>query len=163
MDNIYNQKKRCIYCGEEIDENAGRCPTCGSLADKSVIDGIEEKINDSNTVVLDEIPQNIEKQVKNYSPNVSNTNIPENQPYQPKSKLSNGLKVFLTALSVAVPFLGQIAGIIIAIVYMNTSDDEDKKSFGTALLVVSLVFFILSFLGIITIGMIALVFNSIPN
>jgi hypothetical protein len=46
-----------------------------------------------------------------------------------------------------VPGLGQLAGIIIGILFMNREDDPDRKSFGAALMVASLVFFILSCLS----------------
>jgi hypothetical protein len=67
--------------------------------------------------------------------------------------LSNKMKVFLTAISSFVPWLGQLIGIIAAIVYMNSEDDEDRRSFGRALLVSSLiVFLITSFLILFTIS-----------
>jgi hypothetical protein len=61
--------------------------------------------------------------------------------------LSNGLKVFLTMLFTLLPGIGQIAGIITAIVFMSSDGDEDRRSFGVALLVASLVMFVLSCLG----------------
>lgn len=61
--------------------------------------------------------------------------------------LSNGLKVFLTMLFTWLPFIGQIAGIITAIVFMSTDGDEDRRSFGVALLVATLVVFVLMCLG----------------
>lgn len=74
-----------------------------------------------------------------------------------KPPLSNGLKVFLTLLFGVVPGLGQLAGIITAIVFMNSEDDPDRKSFGVAILVASLVMFVLSclscFLVFMVIGM----------
>jgi hypothetical protein len=67
--------------------------------------------------------------------------------------LSNKTKVFLTAISSFVPWLGQLIGIIAAIVYMNSEDDEDRRSFGRALLASSLiVFLITSFLILFTIS-----------
>ncbi|MCX7747250.1 MAG: hypothetical protein N2645_10220 [Clostridia bacterium] len=62
-----------------------------------------------------------------------------------KEALGNGLKVFWTTLSNVVPGIGQLAGIIVAIVYMN-SEDDDRRSFGLALLTSSIiVFFIMLF------------------
>lgn len=57
--------------------------------------------------------------------------------------LSNGMKVFLTILSTLVPGFGQLIGVILSIVFMN-DQDEDKRSFGIALLTASIIFFILS-------------------
>ncbi|HHV95438.1 MAG TPA: hypothetical protein GXX37_03015 [Clostridiaceae bacterium] len=61
-----------------------------------------------------------------------------------KSVLTNGMKVFITVISSVVPGLGQIAGIILAIIFMNSEDDVDKRSFGVALLVASLILFVIS-------------------
>lgn len=64
-----------------------------------------------------------------------------------RSPLSNGLKVFLTLLFAFLPGIGQIAGIITAIVFMSSDGDEDRRSFGVALLVANIAIFILSCLG----------------
>lgn len=61
--------------------------------------------------------------------------------------LSNGLKVFLTILFTVIPGLGQLAGIITGIVFMNSDDNKDKKSFGVAILVASIIMFVLSCIG----------------
>lgn len=58
--------------------------------------------------------------------------------------MSNGLKVFLTVLFVIIPGIGQLAGAITAIIMMNSDTDNDKRSFGTALLVASLLVFLLT-------------------
>ncbi len=63
--------------------------------------------------------------------------------------LGNGMKVFLTALS-TFPWIGQLIGIIAAIVFMNSEYDADRKSFGVALMVSSLTFFVVdSCLGLL--------------
>lgn len=64
-----------------------------------------------------------------------------------RKPLSNGLKVFLTILFTVIPGIGQLAGIITAIVFMNADDDADRKSFGVALLVASIILFVLSCIG----------------
>lgn len=157
MDDIYNLNRKCTYCGEKIDENVGRCSYCGSLTDKNIENDKEKNESDSSirdneaTIQENEQPVNSSFQ-KGWYPS---------QLAHEKNQLSNGLKVFLTILSVVVPFLGQLAGIIIAIVYMNTSDDQDKRSFGIALLIASLVFFILSFMACVIIGMAAVFINGV--
>jgi len=70
----------------------------------------------------------------------------QNRPAEGSPILSNGLKVFLTILFTIIPGIGQIAGIITAIVFMG-SPDQDKKSFGVAILVASLIMFVLSCIG----------------
>ncbi len=70
----------------------------------------------------------------------------QNRTANDRSSLSNGLKVFLTILFTVIPGIGQIAGIITAIIFMG-STDQDRKSFGVAILVASLIMFVLSCLG----------------
>lgn len=70
----------------------------------------------------------------------------QTRPVNDRPALGNGLKVFLTILFTVIPGIGQIAGIITAIVFMS-STDQDRKSFGVAILVASLIMFVLSCLG----------------
>lgn len=80
------------------------------------------------------------------------------------SNLSNAMKVFITVISSIVPGLGQIVGIIIAIIFMNSEDDVDKRSFGVALLVSSLILFIIACLSCFILTLFAgEVFQNIPN
>ncbi len=71
-----------------------------------------------------------------------------------KKPLSNGLKVFLTMLFTLLPGIGQLAGIITAIVFMSSDGDTDRRSFGIAILVASLAMFVLSCVGCFTLGII---------
>lgn len=54
------------------------------------------------------------------------------------------MKVFMVTLSNLVPGIGQLFGVISSIVFMNTEGDTDRKSFGTALLVSSVISFVVS-------------------
>lgn len=83
-----------------------------------------------------------------YRPNAGG-GYPPNYNYNSgmKEPLSNGMKVFLTVLFTVLPGIGQLAGIIAAIVFMNSDGDSDRKSFGVALLVASLVMFVISCIG----------------
>lgn len=60
--------------------------------------------------------------------------------------ISNGLKVFLTVIASVIPGIGQLIGIISSIIFINMDDSRDKKSFGVALLIASIVMFALNFL-----------------
>jgi len=84
----------------------------------------------------------------NERPYYNNRYIPE-RGFENKNKnpLSNGMKVFLTALFILIPGFGQLAGIITAIVFMNSEGDSDRKSFGVALLVLSLIMFVFACIG----------------
>lgn len=59
-----------------------------------------------------------------------------------KPSISNAMKVFCTSACTIVPGLGQLIGIIIAIVCMNSEGDTDKRSFGLALLVNCIIVFV---------------------
>lgn len=85
------------------------------------------------------------KPIQGYSgPNYQNRY--QNQQDGDGTSLSNGLKVFLTILFTVIPGIGQVAGIITAIVFMSSAQ-KDRKSFGVAILVASLIMFVLSCLG----------------
>ena len=57
---------------------------------------------------------------------------------------SNWTKVMLSAMAVIIPGIGQIIGLIIGLVFVSNDIDADKRSFGAALLTVSVVSFILT-------------------
>jgi|GEM_PF-711747 len=59
-----------------------------------------------------------------------------------KPSISNAMKVFITTICNIIPGIGQLVGVIIAIVFMNSEGDTDKRSFGLALLVSSIAIFV---------------------
>lgn len=58
--------------------------------------------------------------------------------------MSNWTKVILSALAVIIPGVGQLAGIIIGLIFVSNDLNSDKRSFGAALLTVSLIVFVLT-------------------
>ncbi len=58
--------------------------------------------------------------------------------------LSNWTKVMLTSLSVLLPGIGQIIGIVLGLVYVANDRDADRRSFGAALITVSIIAFIIA-------------------
>ena len=58
--------------------------------------------------------------------------------------LSNWAKVMLTSMSVLVPGIGQIVGIILGLVFVANDRDADRRSFGAALITVSVIAFIIA-------------------
>jgi ABC-type dipeptide/oligopeptide/nickel transport system permease component len=58
--------------------------------------------------------------------------------------MSNWAKVILSALAVIIPGVGQIVGIILGLVFVASDNNADKRSYGAALITVSVVVFILS-------------------
>ncbi|QNU68296.1 hypothetical protein EHE19_007780 [Ruminiclostridium herbifermentans] len=60
------------------------------------------------------------------------------------TSLSNWTKVMLTALVVLIPGIGQIVGIIFGLVFIANDRDADRRSYGGALITVSVISFIIS-------------------
>ena len=60
------------------------------------------------------------------------------------TSLSNWTKVMLTALVVLIPGIGQIVGIIFGLVFIANDRDADRRSYGGALITVSIIAFIIS-------------------
>jgi len=74
------------------------------------------------------------------------------------NKLSNWTKVILAAIVPGLPGLGAVIGIVIGVIFMS-NEDEDRKSYGKALLIISLVFLVIAgvfcfftFLSLIELG-----------
>ena len=155
--------KSCSFCKEDISVGLRRCPYCGSLLDSIEQDtgviGVNSDTNitqmcveqnDDGTIVIKECTEIFPALNQGNTENKIATNLSHNPPI-PKSKaahasdsdLSNGLKVFLTILSTTIPGLGQLIGIIISVVFIN-SEDPDRNSFGVALMIASLLLFVIS-------------------
>lgn len=56
-------------------------------------------------------------------------------------QISNWTKVILTAIACIIPGIGQIIGIILGLLYVSSDTNSDKRSFGAALLTVSIIAF----------------------
>ncbi|TYQ12938.1 UNVERIFIED_CONTAM: hypothetical protein Cloal_3979 [Acetivibrio alkalicellulosi] len=165
--------KRCPYCGslaqlengnkyENIEDTRNIQPRNeGEYIIKSSIDenGIE-RIHNSNVLIEgtkedDSVfkEQNAEKLQNNEiikkdstKKIVSHKNSMSKEQTH-KGSLSNIKKVFLTAICTLIPGIGQLAGVIVAIIYMNIEDDSDRNTFGFALLISSLTTFIIVGIG----------------
>lgn len=160
-------KKRCSFCEEVIPVGARRCPYCGSLLRDEGTKKEQEEVdiqigNKSDSVEKSSYTENSSGKKENNEVTKINNGYVKASPEKldngniqvPQAPLSNGMKVFLTIICTIIPGLGQLAGIILGIVFMNADNDADRKSFGVALLVASLIFFIVSCLScfIILIG-----------
>lgn len=164
--------KRCPHCGSllevevedmnnknmEQDDNIYNINSADNEKDKKepVFTNSESTSADDNRAQVNksEIPNGIsgsgdnmrrnQNAYNNYKSNASNT-VPFN--YE-RNTLSNGLKVFLTVICTIVPGLGQLAGIIVSIIFMNSPDYEpdsaDKRSFGLALLIACIIMFVIA-------------------
>lgn len=161
-----NVQKKCGFCGENIPAGAGRCPYCGSILEvtfdnsyrittpeDTAVNNVEDaKPEDAEQTQAE---QNAEQVQEEQNAKVNLNTLDNARPYNNggyvpdrrygndmRSQLSNGMKVFLTVIFTLIPGIGQLAGIITAIVFMNSEGDSDRKSFGVALLVACLVMFV---------------------
>ncbi|HEY8350620.1 MAG TPA: hypothetical protein VIM13_12430 [Clostridia bacterium] len=165
----HNELKKCGFCGESIPANATRCPYCASILELPVDDSFARD-GDAGTDGPGQEGQNDfstgpdQQYYTGSQPGYQDPNT-ENRPYyverrqnttqnSGKAPLGNGLKVFLTLLFALLPGIGQLAGIITAIIFMSSSDDSDRRSFGSALLVANLILFILACLGCFVLALI---------
>lgn len=165
-------KKNCNFCGEEISSELRRCPYCGSLlgsikkGDINASDTMPNahssvnvaqmcvEQNDDGTIVIKECEEMLPTEAvgETMNSNEANTSQSRNSKQSipvviENKRLSNGMKVFLTILSTVIPGLGQLIGIIISVIFIN-SNDSDRNSFGVALMIASLLLFVLSCLSI---------------
>ncbi len=162
---------RCAYCGSILEvvhypvEEQGTAEPQGSGEPQNLPEG-----EDANQDAMP--PQEHGPNAEHYSQaqynarntlyNARNTQYNAERPYykanytedfgSDKKPLSNGLKVLLTVLFTILPGVGQLAGIITAIVFMN-AEDKDRKSFGVALLVACLAMFVLACIGCFVLGL----------
>lgn len=113
------------------------------ISQNEVVD--EQKIQDENEDISQTLNYSqsqllwMNKQVSNLEREMLLNNTPHNH-----NSIGNWAKVLLSAMAVFIPGLGQIIGIIIGLVLVSNDTDSDKRSFGAALLTVSVVAFVLS-------------------
>ncbi len=115
--------KKCPFCEEQIEDMTSKCPFCGSKIEVENTEGDIEISGEDSQLMTD---------------NRMSTSQGDQEGRNP---LSNGFKVFITMVA-TIPLIGQLVGIIMAIIYMNSEGDTDRKSFGKALLIGTLVIFL---------------------
>jgi len=84
---------------------------------------------------------------KPYNPDVTGRYVNNKNDNDMRKPLSNGTKVFMVTLSNLLPGIGQLFGVISAIVFINAGEDKDRKSFGAALLISSVIAFVVTILA----------------
>jgi hypothetical protein len=140
-ENPYKKYKYCKYCGEPLEYDATRCKYCGSRLQTWGYGGDSGESSYYGDQRLQY--QNVADLKQAYAGAASGL---ENSPVieaQSKS-LGNGVKVLLTVLFSVIPVVGQIAGIISALILMSSKDNRDKSSFGLSIFVSSIVMFVIS-------------------
>jgi hypothetical protein len=157
--------EKCQYCGSELkdlveDMNSDldlKITIGRKTAEKEV-----EEINSpeilryvNNEIHIDETDEKpvssiIEDQVQfNDIFGFKTTNeIPERTKKAVKElkedSISNNRKVLLTIICSIIPGFGQLFCLILSIGFMNSEENDDRKSFGNALFVASLVMFVIT-------------------
>lgn len=143
--------KKCEHCGEKLHIRTRKCPFCNSIVpeDAPVVaddEGINIKEQEGRQeIVMDKdketretiIEDDIEKEdIKDY---VYKAEVRHSIEYT--KPMSNALKVFITAFA-TLPVFGQVLGGFFGVFYL-TYEDNDRKSFGKALIVLSIIMFLL--------------------
>ncbi|MBE5812275.1 MAG: hypothetical protein E7314_01295 [Clostridiales bacterium] len=166
--------KICENCGAKLHSRTLKCPECNTLlTDASQIVNDTTNIENTNTetinqtlgenidVKISDTESIIEQNPENISQEDTKKSSPENvKDYVYKAEvrhsleytnqLSNSLKVFLTALS-TIPLFGQFIGTFFGIFFL-TYDDNDRKTFGKALLILSIIIFIFYFYNLVLVS-----------
>lgn len=154
--------KKCEHCGEEIHIRSKKCPFCNQLV--AEVEEVEETndIESTNEDVKTEDIKESEENKEVEQPNIIDGNV--NQPMvnfiatdkEPKdyvykaevrhsleytNPISNMVKVFISALC-TLPIIGQLIGTFLG-VFFSTYEDTDRRSFGRALIFLSVFMFVL--------------------
>lgn len=169
-ENIPRDASRCPYCASILETAAGESsepsvpePQQGAFGDSDMPHGSEDApVRDTDAGEAQQSgagtgsdrqdPSGQHPGYREQGTDPSKTQYystyqPRMMPKRGRPPLGNGLKVFLTVLFTLLPGIGQLAGIITAIVFMSADDDHDRRSFGAALLVANIIMFVLSCFG----------------
>lgn len=151
------EQKICENCGAKLHVRTMKCPICNAvLTDASQI--VNDEVQNDNLEINTNVGENIDIKISEEE-TVNNTTqttvepeketINQQKDYIYKAEvrhsleytepLSNFLKVILTAFSM-IPILGQFLGTFFGI-FFSTYDDNDRRSFGRALIFLSIIMF----------------------
>jgi hypothetical protein len=116
----------------------------------------EKTVNELNDEqIINSIKSNVETATKtfNYSQNqlqwmnqqVCNLEreLLLNNRYTTTKQINNWAKVILTSVACILPGIGQIIGIILGLIFLSSDTNSDKRSFGAALLTISIIAFVI--------------------
>lgn len=151
------EQKICENCGAKLHVRTMKCPICNIvLTEASQI--VNDEIQNSDLEKTESIGENIDIKISEDKtmdnivqttdePTKDSTNQQKDYIYKAEVRhsleytepLSNFLKVILTAFSM-IPILGQFLGTFFGI-FFSTYDDNDRRSFGKALIFLSIIMF----------------------
>lgn len=161
--------RRCPFCGSQLEVKVDEFQKDSEPFEAKKVDLYDEKLKTEDDLSI--ISSNFDEENNDYSKNhmIESISLSGSKPTErtsdylynkepvgrknvissngigndiKESILSNGKKVALTTLCTIIPGLGQLVGLIIGIIFINSDEDKDKKSFGKALLISSLIIFV---------------------
>lgn len=162
----FMEYKKCEHCGEQIHIRSKKCPFCNQTVAEVPEEVITDEVKNDNENVIEKQEDSVSnsspfEEKANPSSELENDII--NQPKinfeigadgKPKdyvykaevrhsleytNPMSNFSKVFISALC-TLPVIGQFVGVLLG-VFFSTYDDSDKRSFGKALIYLSICMF----------------------
>ncbi|NLP46978.1 MAG: zinc ribbon domain-containing protein [Epulopiscium sp.] len=116
----------CRNCGKLLEDNQSYCSFCGKMVDTEKEVEIISSEDNSLTSFQKETSQPYKSMITHHI-------VPP---------LNNWIKVLLSIMVPVIPGLGALIGIIVGILFM-TKEDKDRKTFGKALLTISIIFILL--------------------
>lgn len=157
------QYKKCEHCGEEIHIRSKKCPFCNQTVEEVIPEEPkEENVVEENPTT--ETPEMEKTENNNEDINYEKNNMampphinlevgaggePKDYVYKAEVRhsleyttpLSNTAKVFISALC-TLPIVGQLVGGFLG-VFFSTYEDSDRRSFGRALIFLSIFMFVM--------------------
>ena len=163
---IGKHEARCRYCASLIDweeahsEHSHSKDSINNEAEElkyQTESQRNELVRGQDFVLVDYTPPVAEDKLNNQINNINqihntkhnintttNNSFTKNKAFVKKKKpLSNSAKVWIATLCTVFPFVGQIAGLILSISFINSSD-PDKRTYGSALLIPNVILFVLN-------------------
>jgi len=154
--------KKCEFCGEKVHIRSKKCPFCENvLSEEPVIveeeeqtveqvmeQGAEKSISENTEMPPEEMNQTQQTATEPKFSVMVGAQEPKDYIYKAEVRhsveytkpLSNWVKTFLSAFCV-LPFFGQILGAFFG-VYYSAHEDVDRRSFGSALITLSILVFL---------------------
>lgn len=146
--------KKCQNCGEKIHARTLKCPFCNSPVDENAEVYNDEDENATTQVQQDSSErESFDDKVSSKDPKIDLAigakDDVKDYVYKAEVRhsieytkpLSNAMKVFLSAFT-TFPLMGQVIGGFFGVFFL-TYEDNDRKSFGKSLIVLSIIMFLM--------------------
>lgn len=161
--------KICENCEAKLHFRTQKCPICNTILTEASKIVNDEAITEKNETLGNNYDITISDEIKENTTEIKTETLTQDQPtenitskpeepnqnmkdYIYKAEvhhsleytepLSNLIKVLLTTLTALFPMMGQLIGLFFGI-FFSTYDDRDRKSFGKALIILSIIMFMI--------------------